>query len=112
MWCGAGVLDGAIETSAAVPGGWKVLLSLKAVSISMHHTARFSSEKRSAASLHFSVYPAERDHLDLETGEVFQNPRFAKIRAKAETITASLTISEAVDAASHDEHNTMSYFKG
>lgn len=49
--------------------------------------------------LYFSVYPDDRDHLDLETGEVFQNPGYARIRRKPEkedkTISAQLSVYEA-----------------
>ena len=77
----------------------------------MNHTARFRGENPRGASLHFGVHPADRDHLELETGEVFQNPRYAKIREKAQSISASLTIREALDA-SDDDYNRMSYLQG
>jgi hypothetical protein len=111
-----------------------MLLRLKIVSISMNASASFETEdeappqspkqpqspppKRRLASrqtFYFSVYPADRDHLDLETGEVFKHPNFGRTRRKPEkpekdtSISAQLSVYEA-KKQSDLAHNRMQYF--
>jgi hypothetical protein len=55
------------------------------------------------------VYPDERDYLDLETGEVFENPRYAKSRKHLDKlISGQLSVVEASSEADF-KYNEMSY---
>src|SRR5437764_1893851 len=58
----------------------------------------------------FRLLPTnERDHLDLDTGEVFQDYSYARIHKNREKlISASLTIRVLPDE-SYYEHNAMHY---
>jgi hypothetical protein len=60
----------------------------------------------------FQVLPTdERDHLDLDTGEVFQNYNYARSRNKHENlIAARLTIKPASDDSDY-KRNAMQYFE-
>src|SRR5262249_47537952 len=59
----------------------------------------------------FELLPTEeRDHLDLHTGEVFQDYVYAKVgKKKKNLISASMTIRPILDE-SYYRHNIMQYF--
>lgn len=60
----------------------------------------------------FTVHPKDHEHLDLETGETFTNPRYAKLREhKGEMIGAQLSVVCAQSDADF-EYNVMLYHKG
>jgi hypothetical protein len=66
----------------------------------------------SRQQVYFTVYPEGRDHLDLETGEVFENPSYARIRNEADkSISAQLSVYEASsELKSKLAYNRMQYF--
>ena len=56
-------------------------------------------EAGSQSQLVCSVYPIDRDHLDLETGEIFQSPRYLKVRGQQDKgIAGQLIIYEGKDS--------------
>jgi hypothetical protein len=61
----------------------------------------------------FGVYPVDRDHLDLETGEVFRNPQRAgeEYILGEQYISGSLTVRRALAEDSY-HHNAMFYLEG
>jgi hypothetical protein len=76
--------------------------------------ARVPTKDRPVATqeaISFELLPTEeRDHLDLDTGEVFQDYIYAKLHKKEKNlIGASITIRPALDEAYY-QHNTMRYF--
>jgi hypothetical protein len=82
-------------------------------SASISLEARAPSADRPAAiteTVSFRLLPTnERDHLDLDTGEVFQDYSYARIRKNHEKlISASLTIRVLPDE-SYYKHNAMHY---
>jgi hypothetical protein len=86
-------------------------LSLKIASINMELTTIYPDENKSTRGqqLYFTVYPDDRDHLDLETGEVFENPRYAKLRKHLDKlISAQLSVREA-SSAEDVKYNRMQY---
>jgi hypothetical protein len=60
----------------------------------------------------FKLLPTnERDHLDLDTGEVFQDYGYAKIHNKeSKLISASMSV-RAIPDDSYYQHNAMHYFE-
>jgi hypothetical protein len=62
-------------------------------------------------TISFELLPTEeRDHLDLDTGEVFQDYIYAKLHKKEKNlIGATMTIRQILDE-SYYRHNTMQYF--
>jgi len=60
----------------------------------------------------FKLLPTnERDHLDLDTGEVFQDYGYAKIHNKeSKLINASMSV-RAIPDDSYYQHNAMHYFE-
>ena len=102
-----------------------MLITLKPAAMWMHCSANFPGKKDKAAGGGFNidVHLDERHRLYLETGEVFQSPRYARIKSaknkskeeskeesKDTNITASLTIREAVNP-DHYDYNEMSYLE-
>src|SRR5437764_14713453 len=60
----------------------------------------------------FRLLPTnERDHLDLDTGEVFQDYGYAKINKEdSKLISASMSV-RAIPDDSYYQHNVMHYFE-
>jgi hypothetical protein len=82
-------------------------------SASISLEAQSSASDRSAATneiVSFELLPTdERDHLDLDTGEMFQDYGYARIRKNEQKlIQARLTIRAIPDGA-HEQQNTMLY---
>jgi hypothetical protein len=75
-------------------------------------------EAGSLAQIVCSVHPRGRDHLDLETGEIFQNPQYAKLRKQQdEIIFAQFNIHVRKGEGRKDEEtennwNRITYFGG
>jgi len=72
-----------------------MFLELKPTSIAMSLRKNIPGEKSSVGAgevLSFNVGLTGRDHLDLETGEVFQDPTFARGRGANRPISATLTL--------------------
>jgi hypothetical protein len=85
-----------------------MFLNLKTSSISIHSEADLPNEKgvlRGRQIFHCSVYLDGHEYLALDTGEIFQNPRFAR---KEKIISASLTVHQAKNE-SYYVHNKMTY---
>jgi hypothetical protein len=83
-------------------------------SASMSLEASAPTKDRPAASresISFDLLPQdEPDHLDLDTGEVFQDYGFARLRKNEQKlIDASATIHSSSDASEY-QHNAMHYF--
>jgi hypothetical protein len=89
-----------------------MLLTLRIVSASMDLTAIAPSDKPARGpSLSFSVEIDDRDHLDLETGEIFEAPRYAKIRGHQDKlINATLCVRQALSADDF-KYNRLQYFE-
>lgn len=84
-------------------------------SISMNMSRNFTG-KRDVASgrqnINFGVYLSDRDHLDLETGEVFENSVYSRIRGNtAKLISAQLSIYRGSTKSDYKE-NKMRYLGG
>jgi hypothetical protein len=72
----------------------------------------FGDQTDTAHTLFFTLHLAGRDSLKLETGEVFQNPRYASVRGNERNeISAHLNVRPASDGH-NPSHNEMRYFKG
>lgn len=85
-----------------------MLLALKASSISTHSYADLPEEKgvgRGRRVISFRVHLDGRDHVDLETGEIFQDPRRLN---KKNVISASLTVEQA-KTEEYYGYNRMTY---
>jgi hypothetical protein len=83
-------------------------------SANLHLEARVPTKDRPAPTqeyISFDLLPLhERDHLDLDTGEVFQDYNYALIRKnEKKPIYASMTIRQILDD-SHYRYNQMRYF--
>ena len=73
----------------------------------------FGDQTETAHSLNFRLHLAGQDSLKLETGEVFQNPRYASVRGnKQKEIFANLNIRPASDERDPSHTNNMRYFAG
>jgi hypothetical protein len=65
-----------------------------------------------------SVHPSEGDHLDLETGEIFQDPQYAKAYGQQDkAISGNLYIREGKGGSgqgdeTEDDSNRMTYLPG
>jgi hypothetical protein len=65
--------------------------------------------QRSRTSVVFDVFPEGRDHLDLVTGEVFQDPSYARIRkTKDNTIGGTVQIYAGYDETDYN-YSRMKY---
>jgi hypothetical protein len=66
-----------------------------------------------AHTLHFTLRLAGQDSLKLETGEVFENPRYASVRGNQQKeIFAHLNVRPASDERDPSHTNNMRYFAG
>lgn len=88
--------------------GGKMFLTLKASSVSMHSYADLPDEKGIGGGrqvVSFRVHLDGRDHVDLETGEIFQRP--SRLNTNR-LISASLTVEQA-KSDEYYAYNRMSY---
>jgi len=89
-------------------------LELKPTVIGMQISANIPNQRSAFAGtqqLTLDVHLAGRDdHLDLETGEVFRNPSWARTRGAKETVSGSITIRQARNAEDFGS-NDMRYFE-
>jgi hypothetical protein len=70
-------------------------------------------QTETAHTLHFTLRLAGQDSLKLETGEVFENPRYASVRGNQQKeISAHLNIRPASDERDPSHTNNMRYFGG
>jgi len=91
-----------------------MLLSLKPTSIGLRISANIPNDRAAFAGgqqLTLAVHLEGRDHLDLETGEVFQNPAYAKIRSSKEALVGSFSIAQAREPEDFG-FNQMRYIEG
>ena len=91
-------------------------MRLTIASISMSAASDISEKERSEPpirrrrSVLFSVYPHDESHMDLATGEVFENPAYSKGRGHgAKAIAGTLELHEAPDTES-PRYGVMQYF--
>jgi hypothetical protein len=69
-------------------------------------------QTETAHTLHFTLRLAGQDSLKLETGEVFENPRYASVRGNQQKeISAHLNIRPASDERDPSHTNNMRYFE-
>ena len=70
-------------------------------------------QTETAHTLHFTLQLVGQDSLKLETGEVFQNPRYASVRGnKQNEIAAHLNVRPASDQRDPSHTNSMQYHAG
>jgi hypothetical protein len=70
-------------------------------------------QTETAHTLTFTLRLAGQDSLKLETGEVFENPRYASIRGNQQKeISAHLNVRPASDERDPSHTNNMRYFAG
>lgn len=87
-----------------------MLLRLQVTSLSLNMTTDLPGAETMRRQLSFSVTFSGRDHLDLETGEVFQSETYATVRKEVEPIDATLYVSQAQNNDDH-QYNEMRYFE-
>jgi hypothetical protein len=76
----------------------------------MSTRTRFGDQTDTAHTLFFTLHHAGRDSLKLETGEIFQNPRYASARGnKRDEISAHLNVRPASDKRDPTYTNNMRY---
>jgi hypothetical protein len=81
--------------------------------LGMSTRTTFGDQIETAHSLTFTLRLAGQDSLKLETGEVFENPRYASVRGNQQKeISAHLNVRPASDERDPSHTNNMRYFAG
>ena len=65
-----------------------------------------------ARSLYFTLHQAGHDSLRLETGEVFENPRYTAVRGTENAISAHLNLRPVLDGSDALHASRMTYDSG
>jgi hypothetical protein len=88
-------------------------MTMDVTSVSMTLEPQFSEANgRRGHSMYMGVHPQDHAYLELKTGQIFCNPRYANLRGrkgKHEMISASLSIRPALSDEDY-RRNTMRYF--
>src|SRR3984893_10455845 len=93
--------------------GGRMWLRMIPTGLGMSTRTTFGDQIETAHSLTFTLRLAGQDSLKLETGEVFENPRYASARGdQQKEISAHLNVRPASDERDPSHTNNMRYFAG
>ncbi|MCK1460651.1 hypothetical protein IVB34_20330 [Bradyrhizobium sp. 2] len=90
-----------------------MFLKMIPTGLGMSTRTTFGDQTETSHTLYFTLQLAGQDSLELETGEVFQNPRYASVRrSKQNEISAHLNVRPASDERDPLHTNKMQYHAG